>query len=95
MMGSRVFGAALLVGGGIAAIALVVAAPKLLRASRPFVRETLKRGMGAYARARAATAEFAEDVEDLVAEVQAELTRERPTPAPVAEPPPVREANKS
>jgi Protein of unknown function (DUF5132) len=87
MIGSRTLGAALLVGGGIAAIALALAAPKILRASRPFVRESLKRGMGAYARARAAAAEFAEDMEDLVAEVQAELTRERPPPAPDAEPP--------
>lgn len=94
MIGSRILGAALLVGGGIAVIALAVAAPKILRASRPLVREGLKRGMGVYARARAATAEFAEDVEDLVAEVQAELTRERPSPASVPDPP-IKEAHKT
>lgn len=94
MIGSRILGAALLVGGGIAVIAFAVAAPRILRASRPFVRETLKRGLAAYARARTAAAEFAEDVEDLVAEVQAELTRERPSPAPDTEPP-IKEAHAS
>lgn len=92
MVGSRILSAALLVGGGIAAIALVAAAPRLLRVARPFVRESLKRGMGAYARARAATAEFTEDLQDLVAEVQAELTRERHPPDAD---PPIREAHSS
>ncbi len=94
MIGSRILGAALLIGGGAAVIGLAVAAPKILRAARPFVRESLKRGMGAYARARAAAAEFTEDVEDLVAEVQAELTRERPASAPDADPP-IKEAHSS
>lgn len=90
MNGSRILGTILLAGGVVAAVALIVAAPNLLRASRPFARAALKRGIGAYASARAAAAEFAEDVEDLVAEVQAELTRERPSAAE-----PVREAANS
>ncbi len=84
MLGSRLLGTMLLIGGGVAAVVVVVAAPKVLRAARPMVREALKRGMGVYARARAASAEFVEDVEDLVAEVQAELTATRPDEPPKA-----------
>jgi hypothetical protein len=73
----RVLGTALLVGGGALAIAAVVAAPKLLRASRPVVREAMRRGFGLYERARAAAAEFVDDVEDLVAEVRTDISDER------------------
>jgi hypothetical protein len=73
----RVLGTALLVGGGVLAIAAVVAAPRVLRASRPAVREALRRGFGLYERARAAAAEFADDVEDLVAEVRTDISAER------------------
>ncbi len=71
---SRLLTLAVLVGAGALAVGAVVAAPGLLRAARPTVREGLKRGMEAYGRVRAAASEFIEDVEDLVAEVQAELT---------------------
>lgn len=71
----RIVGTAVLVGAGIAAVAVVVAGPRLLRVARPTLREGLKRGMELYAQARGAAAEFAEDVEDLVAEVQAEIGR--------------------
>lgn len=68
----RVLGTALVIGGGALAVAAVIAAPKILRASRPHVREALRRSLELYDRARAAAAEFADDVEDLVAEVRAE-----------------------
>lgn len=87
-LGSRVIGTALVIGGGALAIGLVLAAPALLRAGRPLLRRGLKRGMEVYAKASAAAAEFVEDVEDLVAEVQAELTHERS-----AKPAPPREAS--
>jgi Protein of unknown function (DUF5132) len=66
----RMAGAALMIGGAALAAAAIVAAPKLLRASRPLVREALRRGLGFYEQVRAAAAEFADDVEDLVAEVR-------------------------
>jgi hypothetical protein len=78
-LGSRLIGTALLVGGGLLAVGLVVAAPSILRAGRPAIRSGLKRGMQLYAQARTAAAELIEDVEDLIAEVQSELTHERPT----------------
>jgi hypothetical protein len=75
----RVLGTALLIGGGALAIGAIVAAPKILRASRPVVREALRRGLELYDKARGAAAEFADDVEDLVAEVRAEAPRRGPT----------------
>lgn len=62
-----------MLGLGVGAIVLAANAPRLLRAARPVLRKGLKRGLEAYAAVRGAAAEFAEDVEDLVAEVQAEL----------------------
>lgn len=70
----RLLGTALLIGGGVLAVAAIVAAPRLLRASRPFAREALRQGLGLYERARTAAAEFADDVEDLVAEVRSDLS---------------------
>ena len=78
---------ALLVGGGALAVGAVIAGPALLRTARPFVRAGLKRGLGLYAKARAAAVELVEDVEDLVAEVQAEISTHRaepPEPTPAA-----------
>ncbi|MEZ5960577.1 MAG: DUF5132 domain-containing protein [Hyphomonadaceae bacterium] len=72
--GGRVLGTALLIGAGAAAIGAVVVAPRVLRAVRPAVRESLRRGFGLYERARAAAAEFVDDVEDLVAEVRADVS---------------------
>jgi hypothetical protein len=54
------------------AVAAIVAAPRILRVTRPLVREGLRRGLGLYEQTRAAVAEFADDVEDLVAEVRAD-----------------------
>lgn len=68
----RVVGAVLVVGAGALTIAAIAAAPKILRAARPLARETIRRGLGLYENVRAAAAEFADDVEDLVAEVRAE-----------------------
>lgn len=72
-LGSRIIGTVLIVGAGALAVAAIVAAPRVLVAARPTVREALRRGLGFYERARHAAAEFVEDVEDLVAEVQADL----------------------
>ncbi|WP_395647888.1 DUF5132 domain-containing protein [Terricaulis sp.] len=77
----RVVGAALVLAGAAAAVAAVVAAPKVLRAARPLARATLKYGMDLYERTRTASAEFADDVEDLVAEVRADLTKSPGAPA--------------
>ena len=76
--GGRVLGTALLIGAGAAVIGAVVVAPSMLRAMRPVVRESLRRGLGLYERARAAAAEFADDVEDLVAEVRADVSSGQP-----------------
>ena len=86
-LGARLFGTVLLVGAGALAVGAVLAAPHVLRVGRPLAREALRRGMEFYGRARAATAELAEDVEDLVAEVQSEIRHSG------AEPP--REANEA
>ncbi len=80
-IGGRLLGTALLLGGGALAVAAIVTAPRILRTTRPFVREGLRRGLGLYEQARAAAAEFVDDVEDLVAEVRAEQTSERPQAA--------------
>ncbi len=77
-IGGRLLGTALLLGCGALAVAAIVAAPGILRSTRPFVREGLRRGLGLYEQARAAAAEFADDVEDLVAEVRADQTSGQP-----------------
>jgi hypothetical protein len=78
----RLLRTALILGGGALAVGVVIAGPALLRQARPLVRAGLKRGLGVYARARAAAEELVEDVEDLVAEVRAEMAPERSPPAP-------------
>lgn len=81
-LGGRIFGAVLIVGAGALAVAAIIAAPSLLRAARPGAREALRRGLGLYERARGAAAEFVEDVEDIVAEVQADITAKARTEPP-------------
>lgn len=81
-LGGRIVGAALLLGIGALAVATLVAAPHVLKTARPLVRGGLKRGMKFYEGARASVAELAEDVEDLIAEVKADLTA-KPDIAPV------------
>jgi hypothetical protein len=83
-LASRFLGGVVVLGLGVGAIALAANAPKLLRAARPVLRKGLKQGLEAYAAVRGAAAELAEDVEDLVAEVQAELKQGR-EPAPPAD----------
>ena len=53
----RVLGTVLLIGGGALAVGAIVAAPRVLRAARPAVRETLRRGLALYDKARSAAAE--------------------------------------
>lgn len=83
MILGRVFGTALVIGAGVLAVTAVVAAPTILRTARPWIREGLKRGMTFYEGARAAAAEFAEDVEDLVAEVKSDLSTQQAGQKPV------------
>ena len=77
-LGGRILGGAMLAGAAVLALGAVVAAPRLLKAARPALREGLKRGMRFYEAAREGAAAFAEDVEDLVAEVRAEMTAAPP-----------------
>lgn len=72
-LGARILGTVLVVGAGGLAVAALVAAPSLLRATRPVAREALRRGLKLYERVREAAAELAEDVEDIVVEVQSEI----------------------
>lgn len=72
-LASRFLGGVVVLGLGVGAIALAANEPKLLRAARPMLRKGLKQGLEACAAVRGAAAELAEDVEDLVAEVQSEL----------------------
>lgn len=78
--GGRILGAALLIGAGAAAIAALTAAPHILKTARPLLREGLKRGVKFYEGARASASAFADDVEDLLAEVKADLTAKPETP---------------
>lgn len=80
-LASRLLGTVLVIGAAGALVGAAVMAPRLLRAARPALRQGLKRGLSAYAAVRAAAAEFTEDVEDLVAEVQQELSAAEKRPA--------------
>ena len=73
----RVFGTALIVVGAVAAVAAVGAAPQVLRAARPLAREALKRGLRIYERSRTASAQFLDDVEDLIAEAREDLSKQK------------------
>ncbi len=72
-LAGRLIGATVIVGAAAAVAVGVVAAPRIFRASRPFLREALRRGISAYDRVRSASADLIEDIEDLVAEVRAEV----------------------
>jgi hypothetical protein len=80
-LASRLLAGAFIVGAGVGAIALAANAPRLVRAARPTLRQGLKRGLEAYHAVRSAAAELADDVEDLLAEVQAELKQAAPPDA--------------
>jgi hypothetical protein len=88
----RLLGTALAVGALGALVGVAVVAPQVLRAARPALREGLKRGLAAYGAVRAAAAEFAEDVEDLIAEVQQELSAASERPANDDPPPEAKQA---
>jgi len=87
-LGGRVLGGIMFLGAAALAVAVVIAAPRMLKTARPFVREGLKRGMKLYEKARASAAGFVEDVEDLVAEVKADVTAKTPeSPTAVSDEP--------
>jgi hypothetical protein len=71
----------------IAGVAAAAAAPRLFQIARPALREGLKRGLAFAERAKTAAAKLTEDVEDLVAEVKAELARENPVSEAESGPP--------
>lgn len=76
-LGGRIFGTAAILGAGALAAAVVFAAPHIIPLARPAAREAVRRGLKLYERARYAAAEFVEDLEDLVAEAQSEITEKR------------------
>lgn len=67
----------LAIGLGVAAAAPVVIA-SLFGASRPLARAAIKSGIILFEKGREAAAEFAEVVEDLVAEARAEVAQAHP-----------------
>ena len=73
----------LAIGLGIAMLAPAVVT-SLFGASRPLARAAIKSGMILYEKGREAAAEFAEVVEDLVAEARAEVDQEHRTTAGMA-----------
>jgi hypothetical protein len=76
-------GAALGVGAALVAVAAI---PAIVVATRPLARVALKSGLLLLEKSREAIAEAGENIEDLVAEVRAELAAEREgTAATVAE----------
>ena len=62
--------------GIVAAAAVLVLAPAVASAARPFARRGLKAAVKAYARGREAVAELQEVAEDAYAEAWAELKEE-------------------
>jgi hypothetical protein len=93
--GSRLLAIGLLAAGGALIVAGVIAAPKALRAARPTLRGVMKSTMRVYARVRSAAAEFSEDMEDLFAEVKAELASERPPDGEAGNPAPEAQCEKT
>lgn len=89
--------------GVVLGMGLVLLAPALLpvlvRGSRPALKAVVRSGVGVYERGRETFAEVAEELEDMVAEVRAEMFEEQApdqsqaeeapdSEEPVAEPPP-------
>lgn len=64
------------IGIGVAVVA-VAAIPALVHAGRPIARVALKSGLLLLEKSREALAEAGENIEDLVAEVRAEMSAER------------------
>jgi hypothetical protein len=75
-------GAAIGIGAALIAVAAI---PVILRASRPAARLALKTGILILEAGKDAMAEATELVEDLFAEVQAEIAEERKGPAAIAD----------
>jgi hypothetical protein len=71
--------ATLVVGGLIGVVLAPAIAPALGRVARPAAKAGIKAGLVLFERGRVAAAELRETVEDITAEVQAELHEERAT----------------
>ena len=67
------------IGLGAAALATVIvpALPALVRASRPTARAAIKSGLVLLERGREVMSEASEELDDMMAEVKAELQKER------------------
>jgi len=72
-----VLGVAIGLGAAAVAAALVPALPTIARAGRPAARGALKSGLILMERGREVLAEASEELEDLLAEVRAEMQHER------------------
>jgi Protein of unknown function (DUF5132) len=72
--------ATLLIGGAIGVILAPTLAPALAGAARPAAKAAIKAGLLLFDRARLAAAELRESVEDITAEVQAELAESNAPP---------------
>lgn len=70
----RIMGTAMVLGAGALALTAAIAAPRIFKVAKPYVREGLRRSISIYDRARAGAAELVEDIEDLVAEVRSDLS---------------------
>lgn len=70
-------GIAIGLGAAVLATAVVPALPAIVRASRPTARAAIKSGMVLLERGREVMAEASEELEDILAEVKAELQQER------------------
>jgi len=70
-------GVAIGLGAAVIAAAIVPALPVIARAGRPAARAAIKSGLALVERGREVMAEASEELEDLLAEVRAELQQER------------------
>jgi hypothetical protein len=69
--------AAILAGGAVGVFLAPIIAPAIARAARPATKAAIRAGMMIYQRGRLVGAEFREMVEDVTAEVAAELAEEQ------------------
>ncbi len=70
-------GIAIGLGAAVLATAIVPALPAIVRASRPTARAAMKSGLILLEKGREVMAEASEELEDIMAEVKAELRQER------------------
>lgn len=78
-------GIAIGLGTAVLATAIVPVLPAIVRAGRPTARAAIKSGLVLLEKGREVMAEANEEFEDMLAEVKAELQRERTVPHPKAE----------